>query len=210
MKFKYAIACLPLALFAGAANQAAVGDIIVQNSGFESPELVRAGDQFFKAGTDFTAVGWTFSDWTSTSENGMLSELGTTQWGAKVHGKQCAALSTNATVSQELTGFQKGTATVSFYAQAVSTPYQFQVMLGTDVLEFNKTAYVLGDDTMRLYTSDPVAVDAGSRTLQFKAGGWTFLDDVSVSNVATPEPSSIILLTAGMIGLLAYAWRKRK
>ena len=28
--------------------------------------------------------------------------------------------------------------------------------------------------------------------------------------VPTPEPSTIVLVAAGLFGLLAYAWRKRK
>ena len=28
--------------------------------------------------------------------------------------------------------------------------------------------------------------------------------------VATPEPSTLLLAATGLLGLLAYAWRKRK
>jgi hypothetical protein len=36
------------------------------------------------------------------------------------------------------------------------------------------------------------------------------LDNVTISSLATPEPSSMILSVTGILGLLAYAWRKRK
>ena len=43
------------------------------------------------------------------------------------------------------------------------------------------------------------------------AAGSTFgIDTVGVSAVATPEPSSLMMISAGLFGLLAYAWRKRK
>jgi hypothetical protein len=38
--------------------------------------------------------------------------------------------------------------------------------------------------------------------------GWGRIDNFAVSSV--PEPSTIVLLVTGLIGLLAYAWRKRK
>ncbi len=40
------------------------------------------------------------------------------------------------------------------------------------------------------------------------ASGW--VDDVSVFTADVPEPSTLALLACGLIGLLAYAWRKRK
>ena len=35
-------------------------------------------------------------------------------------------------------------------------------------------------------------------------------DYVNVNPVSTPEPSTLTLLVMGLIGLLCYAWRKRK
>ena len=36
------------------------------------------------------------------------------------------------------------------------------------------------------------------------------LDDVSGTYTPTPEPGTLILLTTGLLGLLCYAWRKRR
>ncbi len=38
--------------------------------------------------------------------------------------------------------------------------------------------------------------------------GWTNLDTVSIPTV--PEPGTLALLAAGLVGLLCYAWRKRR
>ncbi len=38
----------------------------------------------------------------------------------------------------------------------------------------------------------------------------TYCTDVRVTEVTVPEPSTLVLLASGLIGLLAYAWRKRK
>ena len=35
-------------------------------------------------------------------------------------------------------------------------------------------------------------------------------DNVTLSRVATPEPGTCVLLVTGLLGLLCYAWRKRR
>jgi hypothetical protein len=37
-----------------------------------------------------------------------------------------------------------------------------------------------------------------------------FLDEVQLNTIATPEPHAIVLLSVGFVGLLCYAWRRRK
>ena len=46
-------------------------------------------------------------------------------------------------------------------------------------------------------------------TTQASSSG-TYLDNVSVTAVSSPEPSALVLLGSALLGLLAYAWRKRR
>jgi hypothetical protein len=39
---------------------------------------------------------------------------------------------------------------------------------------------------------------------------WHLLDNLTVTNLTVPEPSTLAMLAVGLVGLLAYAWRKRK
>ncbi len=57
----------------------------------------------------------------------------------------------------------------------------------------------------------PSAVD-GLRFVQTSVGQdrWSVWDNVSVTSSAVPEPSCIVLLSVGVFGLMAYAWRKRR
>ncbi|MBU4273323.1 MAG: PEP-CTERM sorting domain-containing protein [Planctomycetes bacterium] len=40
--------------------------------------------------------------------------------------------------------------------------------------------------------------------------GGVLVDNVSASYTPIPEPSTLVLLAAGLVGLLCYAWRKRR
>lgn len=57
------------------------------------------------------------------------------------------------------------------------------------------------DDTVHVYIEDHVT--SGPSV------GDVFFDNVSISTVPIPEPSTIILLTMGAVGLLAWVWRNR-
>jgi hypothetical protein len=47
--------------------------------------------------------------------------------------------------------------------------------------------------------------------LLLNSGGAGYFDNVTVSlNPAVPEPASVVLLVSAMLGLVAYAWRKRR
>jgi hypothetical protein len=39
---------------------------------------------------------------------------------------------------------------------------------------------------------------------------WTVYDNVRLNSEAVPEPGTLVLLATGLIGLVCYAWRKRK
>ncbi|MBN1396344.1 MAG: PEP-CTERM sorting domain-containing protein [Pirellulales bacterium] len=67
--------------------------------------------------------------------------------------------------------------------------------------------------------SKTIAWDAdGTCFIDFSCQGWsgtyamqpTAFDNISVTAHGVPEPSTVALLATGLVGLLAYAWRKRK
>jgi hypothetical protein len=104
-----------------------------------------------------------------------------------------------------------------------SRPVGFQISLwagaaGTGTLL--GASEVFGDPTpvdtwtLRTYTYTATSAAVGSDIyLQLAcAAGYTQqvkLDDVSGTYTATPEPSAIVLIVTGLLGLLAYARRKR-
>jgi hypothetical protein len=84
------------------------------------------------------------------------------------------------------------------------------------------TGSELSTTEMADYTFTIPNIDAGSDAagkhigIYFKTvgGGGNdvdfAVDNVRLSTTYTPEPSSMMLVASGLVGLLAYAWRKRK
>ncbi len=113
----------------------------------------------------------------------------------------------------------------------------FSLLGSTDGTAFNQIAYFNGDDRLT-YSADAtesvqtrvlanlsgVNVDnaKGVRYLRMDItsawNGWLGdssshvigLGEVAFEGTAIPEPASIVMLLTGLLGLLAYAWRKRR
>lgn len=205
----------PLVLLATSVSvlaQSANAALIV-NGGFESP--VVAGDKMYTP-TEAES-GWVFvsnSSSGTTGESGILSANAAGLWGAANADGQSAVFFGTGTIAQTISGLNAGTAAFTFSVRknVGATSDVLTVTLDGTALTFSGTASVAPDNVMRQYTSDAIMVAAGAHTLQFQANAWSHMDNVSVSGTAvpTPEPTAIVLLATGLLGLLAYAWRNRK
>jgi hypothetical protein len=77
-------------------------------------------------------------------------------------------------------------------------------------------SYTLSADDVNALLADPddTGVYAGDAMALFiDCGGvGTVVDNIrmTATSAAVPEPSTFVLLASGLVGLLAYAWRKRK
>lgn len=188
--------------------QAAMANVItVQNPSFETSPI----------GVYPTPiVGWTMTQsWPEVEISGFGGQNA-------ADGSYYLRIANDSAVSQSLSGFVAGTATVSFYAGGRNPDEgspgsnqgggPMQVTLDGTILTFSgsDTISPTNHPTMLLYTSDFFAVTAGSHTLAF-AGmtPWSpgsdyteGIDLVSVSNTAVPEPATGLLVLLGLGGVL--------
>lgn len=79
------------------------------------------------------------------------------------------------------------------------------------------TSPPLGSFVSTSFTATANASHTGYLKISFVGGaypgtgyGQEFIDLVTLSYQPIPEPNTLALLSAGLIGLLCYAWRKRK
>lgn len=191
----------------------------VNNGGFETPNI-GAGDQVAP-----NPIG---SGWTWTGASGIvagspfdtpLNNCGS----APFEGAQMAYLEGGTGVSaieQTVSSLDTGNQYVlSFHAKALHnyglSVNPFHVSLGgVDVSFGGSTLVTPGDADYSLYASGVFTPTASTLTLRFYDTGnapgsqLSLIDAVSITTV--PEPTTLAILATGLIGLLAYAWRKHR
>jgi hypothetical protein len=209
--------------------QAAAAAPVVVNSGFEDPALTTtdwaytnpfAHDHGLAELTDIP--GWTFGPSGGDSYDGII-RCGRTEFPAgATDNMQWAFLEGSGAITQTVGGFATGTATISFQGFGRNTPGAggngIQVLVdGAAVTIAGSSSVTPADGVVTSYTTDSFNVSAGSHTVTFlgtipiSSGDHTvFVDNIGVANTAVPEPSTLIVLSTGVLGLLAYAWRKNK
>ncbi len=122
----------------------------------------------------------------------------TGQYGAAVHGRNVSdSLWHMITVTVDNTGLDAGQALFSVYVDGSTTPDGTGVLSTNTELNNNGligNSYLGNVDELAYYNRVLTTGEMGSL----------------YSAMTIPEPSSVILLVTGVLGLLAYAWRKRK
>jgi hypothetical protein len=84
-----------------------------------------------------------------------------------------------------------------------------QLVLG-DLLEGTLTDFTLNTTAISGDAVDKNIVIYFARAAGAPTGRQYSLDNVRLTETSTPEPGTLVLLATGLMGLVAYAWRKRK
>ena len=111
------------------------------------------------------------------------------------------------------TASQAGTADIHAFFQTIqapnnSRPTVYVYLDGTQL--YNSLAGLYNGWSVTYDSSSSLTVAVGD-TIDFVShGDWTQRLDATVTETVAPEPSALVLLASGLIGLLCYAWRKRR
>ncbi len=226
MRVRKVAMCLVLGIAAAWSQAASATTITVGNAGFETNPI--SGFVYTPDFGDLTNTGeWTFGASGGASFDGYATAGSAICTGQAID-NQCAFLQGTGSFSQEISGFTAGSYTVSFYIEGrgmgttedgtpINGGQPITVTLGGKTLTFSGVGTVSPTSTSQMIQviSDSVTLTAEKNTLIF-AGTvpfgvtdlTTLIDNVSIQSI--PEPSTIILLITGFIGLVCYVWRKQK
>jgi hypothetical protein len=222
--FASVMALIGVAVIFLAIGQPVKAEIIIANSDFETvvqSPLVPT-DGIPPAGWTLTGIGGT----APSNPEGLgwpYGPLGSTHG----LGNQCAFIEgwapNVASMSQNVDGWATdATYTLTFWASGGTGGYAgypwgpdpLQVSVGSTVLTFSAATSITPPNAGQWYTSDPfTAPAAGVNNLAFLGLGplvppypVSIIDNVSVTTI--PEPSTLVLLAFGLVGVAAYVRRR--
>jgi hypothetical protein len=172
--------------------------------------LLGAGHTAF----DVSAAPLTVSGIMSANSPGQASDAGNCAAGLVVGDLYIVAWSNLSGLERVYSGSTQGSKLDEHWLGPVG-PMGVPYPVTATIAEQDSTHYLLtyGFGTEAPHTLSVLKTDAGNLDqvgIYFEAlsGGTTFVTSFSVSQV--PEPGTITLVVSGLIGLLAYAWRRRK
>ena len=203
------------------------GDLLI-NGGFESPALAPGTIQTIGPGGEPAGFVWQVSS--GTVDLGHLPFSPFVQYAA-FEGNQAVDLNGNergalfqdfaTTIGQSYllsfayadNPFEGGISSASVAVTDVGTSAS---LLSSSVSHSTSTNGPPPDADWQIFTGSFTAVGTTTRlaiastSASNSAGGGIILDAVAVNLRAVPEPSSVVMLGFGGIGLLGYGWRRRK